>query len=418
MSGRLNPMRQRRCVVLILDGLGDQPIPSLGDRTPLEAAYTPRLDRLAHAGRSGLVDPIARGIVPNTHTGVGMLFGLRPRQRDLLKRGPVEAAGAGLDIESGDVAFRANLSTVAGDGDWLRVVDRRAGRVTDDAPEFARAVEEIELGDGISARFRITDQHRGALVFRGPDLAAALSDTDPGDGPMPTPLERCEPLRPDATRTAERVNQYVRAAHHILVKHPLNAEREAAGKLPVTGIITRGAGAGFDLDSVLDEREIPAALVVGCNTVAGLGGVFGLRVIRRPGFTADANTDLEGKLRAAREALADSRLVYVHIKATDLFSHDYQPEGKRDFIERLDRALAVLDGAGAAIALTADHTTDSNTGSHTADPVPVIFCTPEEFGAEPEGESPNFGETACRSGSLGRLDGHAFLLEILRYLDS
>ena len=418
MKGDRDRKTHRLCVVLILDGLGDQPIPVLGQQTPLEAAQTPRLDRLASAGRCGLVDPIAPGVVPNTHTGVGILFGLRPRQRELLKRGPVEAAGAGLHLDPGDVAFRANLATLERVGDGLRVRDRRAGRVIKDAPEFAKAIEEVVLGNGVTARFRTTDQHRGALVFSGPGLSAALSDTDPGDGSMPTALRPCQPLHPGSAATAKLVNQYVQAAHEILAGHPLNSKREADGKLPVTGVITRGAGAWFDLDSVLDERQIPAALVVGCNTVAGLGRVFGLHIVRQSGFTADASTDLEAKLKAARDTLSDFPLVYVHIKATDLFSHDFQPEGKRDFIERLDRALVVLEGAGAAIALASDHTTDSNKGAHTADPVPVLLCASGTSDARDGGNAPNFGETACRTGSLGRLDGHGFLLEILRYLDS
>ena len=354
--------------------------------------------------------------MPNTHTGVGIQFGLRPRQRTLLRRGPVEAAGAGLELAPGDVAFRANLATLEREGDWYRVRDRRAGRVTGDAPEFARAVEEISLGGGVTARFRSTDQHRGALVFSGPGLAAELTDTDPGDGPMPTDLEQCKPLGPGSVETARLVNRYVGRAYEVLSQHPLNAKRTARGSLPVTGVITRGAGAWFGLDGVLDAKAINAALVVGCNTVAGLGKVFGLTVIRQAGFTADEHTDVEGKIQAALEALSKHRLVYVHIKATDLFSHDFRPDDKRAFIERIDRALAPLEEAGVMIAMTADHSTDSNSGSHTADPVPSLLYVPGR--QSPERNAGSFGESLCREGSLGRLDGHGFLLEILGYLDS
>ncbi len=185
----------------------------------------------------------------------------------------------------------------------------------------------------------------------------------------------------------------------------------------MTGVITRGAGGWFDLDDVLTQRGIQAALVAGCNTVAGLGHIFSMSVIREAGFTADENTDIRAKLNAARAALERYPLVYVHIKATDLFAHDFQPSGKRDFIERIDRAMHMLEGSGAAIALTADHTTDSNTGAHTADPVPVFFYTPS---GQPGGHSHgiNFGETACRAGTMQRQTGHEFLLRIADYLDS
>ena len=125
----------------------------------------------------------------------------------------------------------------------------------------------------------------------------------------------------------------------------------------------------------------------------------------------------EAKLTAARAALERYPLVYVHIKATDLFAHDFQPAGKRDFIERIDRAMHLLEGSGAAIALTADHTTNSNTGAHTEDPVPVFFYTPS---GQPGGHRRkiNFGETACRRGTMERQTGHEFLLRIADYLDS
>ena len=406
----------RRCVVLILDGLGDQPVPALGGQTPLEAARTPRMDRLAACGRFGLVDPVEAGRVPNTHTGVGVLLGLPAAQRRLLRRGPVEAAGAGLKLEPGDIAFRANLATLERRDGRLCVLDRRAGRVIDDSPRFAESLAEVELGDGVVARFRSTDQHRGALVLSGPGLSGALGNTDPGDGDMPAPVLSCRPKEASAAHAAALVDRYVQLSHEILRDHPLNHERLRAGKLPVSGVITRGAGAAFELDGILQARGISAALVVGCNTVAGLGRVFDLRIVREAGFTADRHTDVAGKFRAARRALESTPLVYVHVKAPDLFSHDFQPEAKRDFIESVDHALREFDGCGAALAVSADHTTDSNTGAHTADPVPAFFSASGDSRPLPDGFT--FGEAACRETGVPRRDGHAFLEEILDYLSS
>ena len=407
----------RKCLVLILDGLGDLPVAQLDGRTPLEAAETPFFNRLAGSGLHGLVDPVAAGVTPNTHSGVGLMFGLRPEQRRLLKRGPVEAAGAGLKLKRGDIAFRANLATLEERGERLYVSDRRAGRVTHDSAEFAGLLREIDLGDGVMARFQATDQHRGVLRLSGPGLGGRVANTDPGDGGSPGWLKPCLPLESGSAFTAHKVNQFVKLAHERLQAHPLNRLREAAGKQPVTGVITRGAGGWFDLDDVLTQRGIPAALVAGCNTVAGLGHIFSMSVIREAAFTADENTDIRAKLNAARGALERYPLVYVHIKATDLFAHDFQPSGKRDFIERIDRAMHMFEGSSAAIALTADHTTDSNTGAHTADPVPVFFYTPS---GQPGGDSHgvNFGETACRAGTMQRQTGHEFLLRIVDYLDS
>ena len=413
--------RGRGCVVLILDGLGDLPVASLGGRTPLEAASTPNLDRFAAAGSYGLVDPVAEGVVPNTHTGVGLLFGLNPKQRGLLKRGPVEAAGAGLQLNAGDIAFRANFATLEKrDGDFF-VVDRRAGRVSRDSAEFARVVAELDLGEDVIARFHPTDQHRGALVFSGPGLHPELNDTDPGDGPMPALLRTCVAGDTHSRFAASKVNRFIKKAHQRLVDHPLNEKRREQGKLPVTGVITRGAGGWFELDSMLDARGVRATLVAGCNTVAGLGRIFGMMTVNSASFTAGVDTDLRGKLEAACDALRHQSLVYVHIKAPDLFAHDLQPEGKKVFLEKLDRLLPILEESGAAIAVAADHSTDSNLGAHTADPGPTLFYAPSEKDRDEgraAGEKIHFGERACRAGNRSRGTGHEFLMEIVSYLDS
>ena len=405
----------RRCVFLVLDGLGDLPVPALGGMTPLEAADTPRLDRLASAGRYGLVDPIAAGVVPNTHTGVGTLLGLYPRQFDRMSRGPIEAAGAGRRLQPGEIAFRANLATLERRDGRFFVADRRAGRITADSAELAGAPQDIDLGEGVRASFHATDQHRGALVFSGPGLAAAVSDTDPGDRHTPDWLRPCTALEAGSERTAGKVNDYVCATYERLLEHPVNVRRRRQGKRPATAVITRGAGAWAAFDNVLDDRGIDAAVVAGCNTVLGLAGIFGMHAIRRAGFTASVDTDVEGKLAAARDALDGHRLVYVHIKAPDLFSHDFQPEGKKAFIERVDRALAVFEGSDAVLALAADHSTDSNTGAHTPDPVPALIHDPSTSRA---GRAVRFGESACRRGHLPRQTGHEFLLRVLDALQS
>jgi 2,3-bisphosphoglycerate-independent phosphoglycerate mutase len=405
----------RRCVFLILDGLGDLPVAELGGRTPLEAAATPRLDRLAADGRYGLVDPIGAGVIPNTHTGVGMLLGLYPEQAPRLSRGPVEAAGAGRTLEPGEIAFRANLATLERRAGRFWVADRRAGRITEDSAELAASLRDVDLGDGVRAHFVPTDQHRGALVFSGPGLSGAVSDTDPGDRHTPDWLRPCEPRNAAAAFTAAKVETFVAASYEVLRGHPVNARRAARGKLPATAVITRGGGEWAAFDHVLTDRGHGAAVVAGCNTVLGLARMFGMDAQTRRGFTASVDTDVEGKFAMARAALEDHALVYVHVKAPDLFSHDFQPAGKRAFIERLDRALGVFEGSGALLALTADHSTDSNTGAHTADPVPALLHDPR---APRSGDALNFGEAACRAGNLPRATGHDFLLRVLDALQA
>ena len=124
-----------------------------------------------------------------------------------------------------------------------------------------------------------------------------------------------------------------------------------------------------------------------------------------------------GRVTAAVAALEESRLVYVHVKAPDLYSHDFMPEAKRDFLGILDAELERLAGSDAAFAIASDHTTDSNTGAHTADPVPVLFHAPDQTG-ESRPAPVKFGERACRDGNQARRDGHRFLQHIVAYLES
>ena len=402
-----------KCVLLIIDGLGDLPTPELNGKTPLEAAHTPVLDQLAGIGRYGLVDPIKAGVVPNTHSGTGMLMGLLPGQADRLSRGPVEAAGAGRVLASGDIAMRANFATLEDQQGKLLVKDRRAGRITSETDELAALLQNVDLGDSIRASLISTDQHRAVLVLSGPGLDASVGATDPGNCAMPAAVNLCTALDPAAELTATKINLFIREAYRRLADHPINQARVRDGKLPASGIITRGAGQQLSLGNVLLELGIKTAVVSGCNTVLGLGRMFGFDVITEPGFTADLNTDLHAKIRAVNEALREHDMVFVHVKAPDICSHDRQPLVKRDFLQRLDEALEPLLSTGLIIAVAADHTTDSNSGFHTADPIPALIC---DLRSRQSFESVKFGEDACRQGNMGRQRSSEFLITVLRMM--
>lgn len=402
-----------KALVIVLDGLGDRPIPGLQGRTPLEAARTPWLDGMVERGRCGLVDPVGPGVRVGTHVGVGVLMGLSADEALSLGRGPVEAAGVGLALEAGDVALRANLATVYENSGELYVSDRRAGRIREGGGELLAGLQDIELGDGVRASVVPATQHRAVLRLCGANLSAAIGNTDPGDAvPLPARVNPCRPSIPgnsNATRTARAVNKLVRFAHRHLKDHPLNRERVARGERPASGLITRNPGSHRSLRNGILERGLTAAVVCGESTVIGLARLCGFSVVSDARFTAMTDTDLDAKLQAARTALRDHDLVYLHIKGTDICAHDREPAAKRDFLERIDLALAALPEDEAAIVVTADHTTDSNTGAHTGDPVPSLIYVP---GGERDGCT-HFGESDCASGGLGRLTSASLLATLL-----
>ncbi|MCP5065492.1 MAG: phosphoglycerate mutase, partial [bacterium] len=359
-------MTRRKLVLVILDGLGDLPQAALGGQTPLQAAKTPHLDAMAARGTCGLLDPMGPGVVVETHAGTAPLMGLESGQADDFARGPVEAAGAGLVLAPGDVALRGNFATLAPSAQGFNILDRRAGRIDENAAELLEAVNAIEAIDGVNFLVHPLQQHRVVVKLSGDGLSAQITDTDPGTAPALQTLRSSEPRSADdpaAARTAGALNALLRRAHEVLDAHPLNAVRSSRGLHVANGLLTRGAGNLRRQEGLMRLLGLRGALVAGDRAVLGLGRMLGIAPITQAGFTGLVDSDPLPKIEAAREALADHDVVWVHYKGTDIASHDQQPLAKRDCIERFDTALGALADEDLVIGVTADHTTDSNTGS-------------------------------------------------------
>ncbi len=406
-----SPQNNTKGIMFILDGLGDRPLPALQGQTPLEAAATPNLDQLAAHGLCGLSDPLSPGLPVGTHTGTAVLLGLPPHAAARLSRGPVEAAGVGIPLAPGDVTLRANFATLSKQKGRFTILDRRAGRIQQGVAELAALLQEVELGDGITASLHPATHYRAVLHLHGPALSAGITDTDPGDHEIHLGVQSSVPSESDrgALVTAQAVNQFLRIAHKRLRQDPINLQREAAGLPPANGIITRGAGRLETITSMIAHYRLRAALISGESTVIGLGRLLGFTVMSDPRFTALPNTDLSAKLAAARQALEQHHLVFVHIKAPDILSHDRQPEQKRDFLERFDQALGELLPSPLVLCVTGDHSTDSLAGVHSGDPVPSLLYAPHGR----RDRCQQFGETPCLSGGLGRLSASALLCSML-----
>lgn len=396
-------------LMVILDGVGDRPIPALDGRTPLEAAVTPALDALAARGLSGLVDPVIPNMPVGTHTGVAVLLGVPTADALNLPRGPVEAAGIGLEADPDDLLLRCNFATLAHQDGVLRILDRRAGRIDYGTEALAEALGEMALGDGIHATLHAATQHRAVLRLRGAGLSSAVSDSDPGSGWRDPTLTPSRPLRTEATATAEAINRFGRLAFERLNDHPINQQRRAGGLPPANGLLCRSAGKGAEVRNFTAHYAVNGAVVAGEKTVLGLGRMLGYTPVSDPRFTSLADTDLAAKAAAVEAALEDHDLVFLHLKAPDICSHDHDAEAKRRFLERADHALAPLLARELAIAVTADHSTDTLTGRHTGDPVPTLFTVP---GGRRDTVS-EYGERHCMQGGLGRIDGAALLRGLL-----
>ncbi len=399
-------------LMFILDGLGDRPCPQLGGKTPLEAAHTPTLDQMARDNQCGMMDPLMPGLPVDTHTGVGILFGLSPGEAARLRRGPIEAAGIDLESRPGDILLRANFASVEKTESNYRIIDRRAGRIRDNVAQLCAALQDLAVAPGIVASLHPATQHRAVLRLRGEGLCAQVSDTDPGGHDIARGILQSAPepaAEPAAALTANAINRFTHLAHDILKDHPVNIDRVARGQAAANGVILRSAGGCRPLRTLFSRLGLKVAAVAGEMTILGLAKLCHFHCRHSPRFTSLPDTDLAEKLQMAGESLQTHDLVFVHIKGTDTAAHDRNPALKSEFIARFDQELAKIDLGDTIVGLSADHSTDSTRGEHNGDPVPVLIRNPEGR----RDRVAHYNETDCITGALGRITAQGFLLTML-----
>jgi len=414
----------RNILYVILDGLGDEPIDALGGRTPLEAARTPNLDRLARDGRNGYVTTVGEGIAPESDIAVFAILGYDPHEHHS-GRGPIEALGAGLSVNDGDLAYRVNFATVEKQGDEFIIIDRRVGRdlTSDEARDLADEVQRGVRLDGAGFDFRSTVGHRGALVLRDDrrPLSANVENSDPAYGRVghlgvaketfdnrvvrATPLPGHE-ADPAARRAAELTDEWLRASHGILDSSDVNRLREKAGKLPGNFVLTRDGGDHLpDLEPFKHRFGPEMGCFVEMPVELGIARLMGMGVVEAPtGIPPDEQYAAWAAL--ALEALGGYDGLYIHIKGPDVPAHDGDHDAKIASIEAIDShfftgMLESLDMSRTVVAVTADHSTSCVRKAHTADPVPLVVAG----GGVSSDAVQTFGETASREGAIGHLVG-------------
>jgi len=406
-----------RCLLIILDGLGDRTHESLGGRTPLAAARTPHLDELARLGANGLFHAGELGLALPSEDAHFALFGYQAEE--FPGRGLLEALGAGLEVRPGEVYLLARLLAAAEEDGGLRVLAFE--------PPWARPEAE-ELFSSLAA---LRDQHPDLTLSRTKGLEAILTLRGPAS-PWLTDssplvegryLMEVQPWREwaedEATLAAAgSINDFLISAHRSLRGHPVNLERQRRGLPPLNALATQRPGRLREVRPFKERWGLRAATVSSGLVYWGLARFLGLEVIARKD-TADPAADLAGRLEAARRLLADFDLVHVHTKAPDQAAHTKNPAAKREVIEALDQGLGraigpLLDDPEVLLVVTSDHSTPSaGPLIHSGEPVPLLMAG---RGVRRDGVS-RFDEVSAAAGVLGLVRGRELMNLILNHLN-
>lgn len=398
-------------IIILGDGMADEPLQELGGKTPLQAADTPHIDKLARMGKTGMLDTIPPGMHPGSEIANLAVMGYNVPEV-FEGRGVLEAASMGVELNEGDLALRCNLICV----ERGIIKNHSAGHIsTEEAAELMTFLNR-KLGNEM-IRFYPGVSYRNLLVIKGGNKE--INCTPPHDV-MGTPYKEVmvKPETTEADKTARLINYLVMRSFFLLMDHPVNIKRIAEGKDPATCIWPWSPGNKPKMPTFREMWGIERSAVISAvDLIQGIGVLAGMDVILVEGATGLYDTNYEGKARAAIDALHDHDLVYLHIEASDEAGHEGDAELKVKTIEYLDKRVvktimeetSVMDEP-VALAVLPDHPTPCAIRTHTNDPIPFIIYKP---GVAPD-QVDVYDEFAPRAGGYGMLRGPQFMEMFLK----
>ena len=393
-------------IIVLGDGMADEPIEALENKTPLQAVSKPAIDWVAAHGRSGMLATVPAGFAPGSEIANLSVLGY-----DVPKvfegRGSLEAASMGVKIEDGEMAMRCNLITIE-DG---KIKNHSAGHISNAEAAELIAFLQKELG-GEDVNFFPGVSYRQLLKIKGG--SKRIVTTPPHDVPG-TPYKDVlvRAADTDGEPTARQLNELIERSMTLLENHPVNLARKAAGKDPANSIWPWSPGYRPQMQTLMQRYGIGSGVVISAvDLIKGIGVYAGLESIDVEGATGLYNTNYEGKAQAAIEALRTHDFVFLHIEASDEAGHEGDVALKMKTIEYLDRRIVkpILDAVSTwdepvSIAILPDHPTPCALRTHTSKPIPFTIYRTNEPGDEVQA----FDEFAARKGSYGDLSGDQFM---------
>ena len=389
----------RKYAIIIPDGAADEPLEQFANKTAIEAAETPNMDKISTLGRQGLIQTIPEDMEPGSDVAQMSLLGYDPK-RYYSGRAPIEAVARNVKLSLEDWVFRCNLVTIADD----RMADHSAGHIT--TAEAGNLVRELDEALGTAQiRFHTGVSYRHLLVFKDFDFDV---HTYPPHDHIGTAMDKLLPRG----KGADILIDLMARSQQLFAGHDINKVRKDLGENQVSSIWLWGQGKRAQMERFEKRFGIRGAAITAVDLVRGLAKLIGFDLIDVPGATGFIDTNYQGKASAAIEALDEYDIVFVHVEAPDEASHNGNAEMKKKAIEMIDEHIvgpvfeALQNYESWRILVMPDHPTLTRTGAHSSDAVPFTMAGDNITGIL----HTTFGETnAAKSGF--RIDNGFELME-------
>jgi 2,3-bisphosphoglycerate-independent phosphoglycerate mutase len=405
-----------RCILVILDGIGDRGHECFDGKTPLYSAYTPNLDYLATIGMNGLYHTWMQGISMPSETAHFLMFGYD--LEDFPGRGYIEAIGEGIKVDDTDVAILCHLCSVEERGGKLILTYGYPEISEEEAISFKNSIKSFE-NNGIQLNLIHSKGIRGFLILKG-NVSVQITDSDPiYEGKpimevMPLINKRADKI---ATKTAAVLNKYLKWCYQTLSEYYINEERIRTNLQPINALVTQRAGKKKRLETFFEKWGLRGLSISSGAIYQGLCAELGIDTMKVKD-TGNTEKDLKYRLHAARKAY-DYDFIHVHTKMPDEAGHTKNPWYKKEVIEAIDRAMSIaineiITDKEVLLVVTADHSTASaGIMIHSGETVPITMIGKYVR----KDEVRHFNEIACAQGGLGLVKGKELMYLILNFLD-
>ena len=398
-------------LVLIPDGMADERVPALGDRTPMEAACKPCMDALCARATVGLVSNVPEGMVPESDTANMAILSFDPKVYSR-GRSPLEALSMGLDMKPDETAYRCNVVTLSDDEPYEQkiMLDHSADEIT--------TAEADELIKALEAHFSTEDRHfYTGVSYRHCILWKNGNDTYDFSRPHDIIGRTIAEYLPREDNGGAEFRRLMKESYEILNHHPVNEARRARGLKPANSAWLWSPGKKPRLPDFSEKWGISGTVISAVDLIKGIGLCAGMKSIDVEGATGNVHTNYEGKAEAAMQAFRDGAdLVYVHVEGPDECGHRAEIDNKVLAIELIDQKILApvyeyLKSTGEAfkIMVLPDHPTPVRIRTHSSDPVPffVYDSTAEVVGVD------TFSEASAATTGLYVPNGHTLLERVI-----